>query len=189
MFLQVMPKSLKTRSVNHFEEKRCVFLSFFWLYDQGLDYECARCCEIGSKAYKFRLLPFKAVDDCKTDESKKGRVVPGIADYEELKESAHALAVRPVELDVAEWGMQRVKDWLQDLLVLNNGVLRPGGSPLAESNDALLPLKLLNRINYGLAFGLDVWDALVSPCISIWCLQVNEVNGSRCLRSSSRRHV
>jgi hypothetical protein len=125
------------------------------------------------------------VDECKTDESKKGRVIPRFADYEELRESAQTLAVRPVELDLAEWGIQRVKDWLQDLLVLNFGVLRPCGSPLAQSNDALLPLKLLNRVNVGLAYGLDLWDALVSPCISIWCLQVNEVRrGRKGVRSS-----
>jgi len=59
--------------------------------------------------------------------------------------------------------------------VLNDGVLRQGGSPLAESRDPFLPLKLLNRINIGLAFGLDLWDELISPCISIWCLQVNQV--------------
>ena len=129
--------------------------------------------------YKYRLLPFKAVDECKSDDSKKGRVVPSIADFEELKGSARTLAVRPVELDLAEWGLSEVKVWLQDLLVLNNGVLRPGGCPLAESCDPLLPLKLLNRINVGLSFGLDLWDDLCSPCISIWCLQVNQVIGQR----------
>ncbi len=140
-----------------------------------MDYECARCCEAGGINYKHRLLPFKVVDECKSDDGKKGRVVPSIADFEELKESAKTLAVRPVELDVAEWGINKVKEWLQELLVLNYGVLRPGGCPLAESRDPLLPLKLLNRINLGLAFGLDVWDELVAPCISIWCLQVNQV--------------
>ena len=144
--------------------------------DQGLDFECARCCEREGKQYKHRLLPFKGADEWKSDDSKKGRVVPSIADYEELKESASALAVRPVELDVAEWGMTQVKEWLQELLILNHGVLRPGGCPLAESRDPLLPLKLLNRVNLGLAFGLDLWDELISPCISIWCLQVNQVS-------------
>jgi hypothetical protein len=63
------------------------------------------------------LLPFKAIDECKSDVSKKGRVVPSVADYMELRDSAQSLAVVPVELDLAEWGIQRVNEWLQDLLV------------------------------------------------------------------------
>lgn len=166
------------------EDQVCVMVCLNFMFfsfltasfgNQGLDFECARCCERDGRHYRHRLLPFKCADEWKSDDSKKGRVVPSMEDYEELKESASALAVRPVELDVAEWGMVQVKELLQELLVLNHGVLRPGGCPLAETCDHLLPLKLLNRVNLGLAFGLDLWDDLISPCISIWCLQVNQV--------------
>jgi hypothetical protein len=145
------------------------------LEDEGLEYECARCCEAGGKHYRHKLLPFKGVDECKTDESKKGRVVPTMQDFEELKKSSQTLGVCPAELELAEWGMLQVNQWLQDLLILNYGVLRPGGCPLAQTDDTQLPLKLLNRINMGLAFGLDLWDVLLEPCISVWCLQVNQV--------------
>ncbi len=47
------------------------------------------------------------------DASKKGRVVPCVSDYEELKHSAQTLGVRPFELDLADWGMERVKEWNQ----------------------------------------------------------------------------
>lgn len=49
--------------------------------------------------------------------SKKGRVVPSVADCMELRDSAQSLAVVPAELDLAEWGIHRVNEWLQDLLV------------------------------------------------------------------------
>ena len=84
---------------------------------QGIDFECSRCCETSGNQYNFRLLPFKAIDECKTDVSKKGRVIPSVADYRELRASAQSLAVVPAELDLAEWGIQRVNEWLQDLLV------------------------------------------------------------------------
>ena len=44
-------------------------------------------------------------------------MIPSVADYRELRASAQSLAVVPVELDLAEWGIQRVNEWLQDLLV------------------------------------------------------------------------
>ena len=43
----------------------------------------------------------------------------------------------------------------QDLLVLIDGVLRPNGSPLADSPDTNLPIKLLNRfVVCGLQFAV-----------------------------------